>query len=387
VLDLHRRDVLVQGGAALAAIAALHSARPASAFPTRPGDVVIPWLDQPEPNPVPEVIQNQLVWEDLDSWITPNDEFFSIAHFDRPTIDPDTWKLAVDGLVRTPLALSLADIKARPRHEVAFTVECSGNHGFPFFTGGVGNAAWAGAPLAAVLEEAGVLDNGVEVVFWGADAGDIELPEREVKMHQNFARSMSLADAMSPGNILCYEMNGAGLPAPNGAPLRLIAPGWYGIANVKWLKRIEVRDRRFMGRFMARDYVTIREEEHAGETVWAETSVGRARLKSAPSRVTRNDAGHRIEGVAWGAPIARVEVRIDDGPWQEATIDHTEEAEHAWLAWSLDWPDAAPGEHAVTSRATDASGQVQPAMDDPWIAKKHTYWESNGQITRRIALF
>ena len=137
---------------------------------------------------------------------------------------------------------------------------------------------------------------------------------------------------------------------------------------------------------MARDYVTIREEEHAGETVWAETSVGRARLKSAPSRVTRNDAGHRIEGVAWGAPIARVEVRIDDGPWQEATIDRTEEAEHAWLAWSLDWPDAAPGEHAVTSRATDASGQVQPAMDDPWIAKKHTYWESNGQITRRIAL-
>ena len=122
-------------------------------------------------------------------------------------------------------------------------------------------------------------------------------------MHQNFARSMSLEDAMSPDNILCYEMNGADLPAPNGAPLRLIAPGWYGIANVKWLKRIEVRDRRFMSRFMGRDYVTIREEEHDGETVWAETSVGRARLKSAPSRVTKSDDGYRIEGVAWGAPI------------------------------------------------------------------------------------
>ena len=127
---------------------------------------------------------------------------------------------------------------------------------------------------------------------------------------------------MSPDNILCYEMNGADLPAPNGAPLRLIAPGWYGIANVKWLKRIEVRDRRFMSRFMARDYVTIREEEHDGETVWAETSVGRARLKSAPARVTKNDGGYRIEGVAWGAPIEKVEVRIDDGPWQPATIDH-----------------------------------------------------------------
>jgi DMSO/TMAO reductase YedYZ molybdopterin-dependent catalytic subunit len=377
--------MIIQGSAALAAMAALHSARSANAFPTRPGDVVVPWLDQPDPNPVPEVIKSQLVWEDLDSWITPNDKFFSIAHFDRPTIDADTWKLTVDGSVKTPLSLSLADIKARPRQEVTFTIECSGNHGFPFFTGGIGNAAWAGTPLAAILEEAGVMDDGIEVVFWGTDVGDIELKDdtRDVKMHQNFARSMSLQDALSPDNILCYEMNGADLPAPNGAPLRLISPGWYGVANVKWLKRIEVRDTRFMNRFMARDYVTIREEEHDGETVWTETSVGRARLKSAPSRVTRNEDGYCIEGVAWGAPIAKVEVKIDDGPWQAATIDHTEEAEYAWKVWSMLWPDAAPGEHTVTSRATDASGQVQPAMDDPWIAGKHTYWESNGQITRR----
>ena len=77
-------------------------------------------------------------------------------------------------------------------------------------------------------------------------------------------------------------------------------------------------------------------------------------------------------------------MKIDDGPWQPATIDHTEEAEFAWKIWSLDWPNPAPGEHTVTSRATDTSGQVQPAMDDPWIAKKHTYWESNGQVTRQI---
>ncbi len=388
MLDLHRRDILVHGGAALATLAAFSSARSATAFPTRPGDVVIPWLDQPDPNPVPEVIQTQLVWEDLDAWITPNDRFFSIAHFDRPTIDASSWSLTVDGLVDRPLDLSLADIKARPRQEVTFTIECSGNHGFPFFTGGIGNAAWAGTPLAAVLEEAGVLDNGIEVVFWGTDAGDIEIHDdtRNVTMHQNFARSMSIEEAMSPDNILCYAMNGADLPAPNGAPLRLIAPGWYGIANVKWLKRIEIRDRRFASLFMGRDYVTIREEEHDGETVWAETSVGRTRLKSAPSRVTRNDEGYRVEGVAWGAPIEKVEVKIDDGPWQPATIDHTEEAEHAWKVWSIDWPDPAPGEHAVTSRAIDASGQVQPAMDDPWIAKKHTYWESNGQITRRVEI-
>ncbi len=321
-------------------------------------------------------------------WVTPNEKFFAVSHFNRPVIDASTWKLEIDGLVEKPMGLSLADLKARPRQETFFTLECSGNHGFPDFVGAVGNAAWAGTPLAAVLQEAGVKDSGIEVVFWGTDVGDIELHDaiRDVKMHQNFARSMSLEDAMSPDNILCYEMNGADLPASHGAPLRLIAPGWYGIANVKWLKRIEVRDRRFASLLMGRDYVTIREEEHDGETVWAETSVGRARLKSAPARVAKDDAGYRIEGVAWGAPIDKVEVKIDDGPWQQATIDDTEAAEFAWKAWSLDWPSPAPGEHTITSRATDASGQVQPAMDDPWIAKKHTYWESNGQITRHISV-
>ncbi len=384
--QLQRRDFIVKGSAALAALAMFQS-RFAQAFPSRPGETVIAWLDQPPPDPDP-ADQDLLVWEDLNSWLTPNEKFFSISHFNRPEIDAATWKLEVDGLVKKPLNLTLADIKARPRQEVVFTVECSGNHGFPFFTGGIGNARWAGTPLAAILEEAGVKENGIEVVFWGTDAGDIKLKDdiRDVQMHQNFARSMSLADAMSPNNILCYEMNGEALPQPNGSPLRLIAPGWYGIANVKWLKRIEVRDRRFASLLMGRNYVTIREEEHNGETVWAETSVGRARLKSAPARVTQKDNSYRITGAAWGAPIGKAEVKIDDGQWMEATIDHSEEAEFAWKIWHLDWENPAPGEHTVTSRATDVSGQVQPAMDDPWIAKKKTYWESNGQVTRRIKI-
>ena len=384
---LARREFIINGSAALAALAVFQS-RFAQAFPSRPGETVVAWLDQPAANPVPEVIKTQLVWEDMDSWVTPNDKFFSIAHFDRPVIDAKAWKLEIDGLVKKPMSLTLADLKARPRKETVFTVECSGNHGFPFFTGGIGNAQWAGTPLAAILEEAGVKENGIEVVFWGTDVGDIALKDdfRDVKMHQNFARSMSLTEAMNPNNLLCYEMNGAALPAPNGFPLRLIAPGWYGIANVKWLKRIEIRDTRFESLLMGRNYVTIREEEHNGETVWAETSVGRARLKSAPARVTHNDSGYRISGAAWGAPIAKVEVKIDNGPWLEAKIDHTEEAKFAWKIWYLDWETPAKGEHTVTSRAIDKNGQIQPAMDDPWITKKHTYWESNGQITRHIGI-
>lgn len=383
-----RREFIGQAGAAIAAFAVLQSARRARAFPGETGEEIVPWLDQPAPNPDPFGIQDQLVWEELDSWITPNDEFFSISHFDRPTIDGDAWQLEIGGLVSNPMSLTLADIKARPRQEVVFTVECSGNHGFPFVTGLIGNARWAGTPLAQVLQEAGVKEGGIEVVFWGADVGDVELKDniRDVRMHQQFARSMSLEDAMNPDNLLCYEMNGAELPAANGYPLRLIAPGWYGIANVKWLTRIELRDRRFMSLLMGRDYVTIRAEEHDGETVWAETSVGRTLLKSAPAKVARGPSGYRIIGAAWGAPIAEVEVQIDDGPWQAATIDTADEAEFAWKIWSLDWPDPAPGEHTVTSRAIDEDGNVQPAADDPWITGKHTYWESNQQITRRVAI-
>jgi DMSO/TMAO reductase YedYZ molybdopterin-dependent catalytic subunit len=309
---LQRRE-LIQGSAAVAAIAALHTARRAYAFPTRSGEKVVEWTDKLPPNPVPEVIKNQLVWEDLDSWVTPNDKFFSIAHFNRPVIDASAWKLEISGLVKKPLALTLADIKARPRQEVTFTIECSGNTGLPFFNGGIGNARWAGTPLAPILKEAGVLDSGIEVVFWGTDEGEIKRAD-DVKFKQNFARSMSLAEAMDPKNILCYEMNGAALPPDNGFPMRLVAPGWYGIANAKWLKRIDVRDQRFENRFMGRDYVTLREEDHNGETVWVETSVGRARLKSAPARVTHIGNDYRIVGAAWGAPVDRVEVKIDDGP-------------------------------------------------------------------------
>jgi DMSO/TMAO reductase YedYZ molybdopterin-dependent catalytic subunit len=377
----------MQGSTALAGLALLHSPLLGQAFPRRPGEAVIPWVDQPPPHPRPQVVSNQLQWEELDAWITPNAKFFRIAHYQGPSgpaLDEKQWKLEITGHVKRPLTVTLSQLKARPRQEVIFTLECSGNHGFPFFIGGIGTAKWAGTPLAPLLQEAGVLDKGIEVVFVGSDAGEEEV--RQIKMPQHFARSMSLADAMNPNNLLCYEMNGEPLPQPHGFPLRLIAPGWYGIANVKWLKRIEVRDTRFMGRFMGRDYVTIREEQREGESVWMETSVGRALLKSVPAKVTRKNGHYRIIGAAWGAPIQRVEVQIDGGPWMLATVDRSEDAAFAWKIWSLEWQNPSPGEHTIVSRAIDTMGQIQPAMDDPWIAKKRTYWESHGQVTRRIRL-
>ena len=382
--DISRRQMLKQGGATLTGFALLQTSWLAQAFPNRPGEETMPWLDQAPANPSGEAVVNLQPTEELASWLTPTDKFFQVAHYNKPVIDEKSWSLAIDGLVRQPASFNLSALKARPRQEVVYTLECAGNHGFPWFISGIGNAKWAGTPLAPLLKEAGALEQGVEVVFWGSDGGEEAV--RDLKIPQQFARSMSMHDAMNPNNLLCYEMNGAALPPQHGFPVRLVAPGWYGVANVKWLKRIEVRDTRFMGRFMARDYVTIREEQRNGESLWTETSVGRSLIKSMPVKITRKDGQYQVVGLAWGAPIAKVEVQVDGGPWVEATIDRSEEAEYAWKPWSLGLANVSAGTHTVTSRATDNQGKLQPAMDDPRIAKKKTYWESNGQVSRRVQL-
>jgi DMSO/TMAO reductase YedYZ molybdopterin-dependent catalytic subunit len=411
--EMSRRTLLKGGGAAFAGLTTVHVAGPAYAFPGHPGDEVIPWLDQPAPNPVPQIAQRQLIWEELDSWLTPADEFFIISHYNTPTLDQATHRLDIAGLVARPQSLTMADLRARPRREVTFTMECSGNTGLPFLIGAVGNARWTGTPLAPLLERAGILEAGIEVIFWGADSGPVTIRDNsgiiasgrtgtgvddgagalDLTITEQFARSMSVEDALNRDNLLCYDMNGAPLPREHGLPLRLIAPGWYGVANVKWLTRIEVVDQRYAGRFMARDYVTIRETTRDGRTVWTFSTVRHDRLKSAPAKVTRRRGRYAILGAAWGAPIAEVEVRIDDGPWMTAELQDPPSrtrsrarSEFAWRFWTLNWGRPAPGEHRITSRAFDVDGNLQPPPDDPYLASKVTFWESNGQITRRVRI-
>jgi DMSO/TMAO reductase YedYZ molybdopterin-dependent catalytic subunit len=296
---------------------------------------------------------------------------------------------------------------------VTFTMECSGNTGLPFLICAVGNARWTGTPLGPLLERAGILEAGIEVIFWGADSGPVTIRDNsgivrqgsgtgvddgagalDLTVTEQFARSMSVEDALNRDNLLCYDMNGAPLPREHGFPLRLIAPGWYGVANVKWLTRIEVIDQRYAGRFMARDYVTIRETTRDGRTVWTFSTVRHDRLKSAPAKVTRRRGRYSILGAAWGAPIAEVEVRIDDGPWMTAEPDDPPtpksgsrgRSEFAWRFWTLKWGRPTAGEHRIASRAFDVDGNLQPAPDDPYLAGKVTFWESNGQITRRVRI-
>ena len=374
-------------------------------------ETVLDWLDQPDPIPSP-VSENVTVparWEELDSWHTSNADFFTVKHYNLPELTADSFALTVDGLVDHPQSIGLGDLRSRPRREVDFTLECSGNNGLPFFVSGIGNARWAGASLAAVLRKAAPKHDGVEVVFWGADEGPVTIRDDsgilsggltgttepdsggglDLTITEQFARSMSLAEAMQPENILCYEMNGAPLPALHGYPLRLIAPGWYGVANVKWLTRIELRDGRHAGRFMARDYVTIREGTVAGKTVWTFTTVGHTRLKSAPGRVVRRGTQHTVEGAAWGGEIDRVEVQIGDGPWQRARIRRMRsqgDKEFSWSFWTFDWGQPPAGTYSIRSRVFGDHGEIQPAPDDPYLSSRRTYWESNGQVTRTVLI-
>jgi DMSO/TMAO reductase YedYZ molybdopterin-dependent catalytic subunit len=408
--EMSRRTLLKGGGAAIAGFSALRVAGPAHAFPGSGGEV-IPWLDQPPEPPFPDT--RFLKWEELDSFYTAPEKFFIVSHYFNPDVDAAAWRLGIDGLVARPQSLSLAELMARPRREVTFTLECSGNNGYPFVIGAIGNARWAGTPLAPVLERAGVAREGTEVVFWGADSGPVTIRDNSgvVRSHpgepasplptdidltitEQFARSMSLEEALSGDKLLCYEMNGVPLPREHGFPLRLIAPGWYGVANVKWLTRIEVTDQRYAGRFMARDYVTIREQVRDGQTVWTFNTVKHDRLKSAPAKVTRRRGRYTIMGAAWGAPIAEVEVQIDDGPWLTATLDerhHPRDGSHgrsgfAWRFWTLRWGRPPAGEHTIRSRAFDVDGNIQPAADDPYLASRVTFWENNGQIGRRVRI-
>ncbi len=372
----------------LAGVGAAVGARPVWAWFVpetwfQPDEGVLPFTDVPADFPTRRPGAEAPFRQDLRalrSWITPNEEFFAVSHYGVPRVDVASWRLVTEGLVSKRLVLSFDELKRRPRVERTVTFECSGNRA-QVFHGMVGNATWAGVSLRGILEEARPAGEAREVIFWAADRGKEKI--RDGEYEQQFARAMSLEEALASDAMLAYEMNGEPLPLVHGAPLRLVVPGWYGIANVKWVERIELSDRRLMNRFMGRDYVTIMGRQTERGVEWVETSVTRQRVKSVVARVTRVRAGAeeriRIFGVAWtdGTPLASVEVQVDDGPWQRARLE-AHRNPFAWTFFTLELPPLAPGEHTVVSRAADAKGRRQP--ED--LSLKKTYWEDNAQFRR-----
>lgn len=307
----------------------------------------------------------------LNTWITPTERYFVRNHFsDVPHLDRSIWHLVINGEVSRPLHLSFADILAMPSTEVVVTMECAGNsrsyvtppaEGLAFRHGAVSTARWKGVSLRTVLEQAGVKESAVEVMFEGADAGSEE--EDGVAFDLNYRRSLPLEKAWHPDTLLAYEMNGQALTADHGFPLRLVVPRWYGMASVKWLTRINVLDHPFDGFFQKRRYVMINQgPENSLERVPVTALQVKSLITSPRHGEVIQPGACPIRGFAWSGAgeIKRVEVSTDGGiSWQEATL-LGESDPNAWRQWEFLWQTSSPGHFIFMVRTTDASGNTQP---------------------------
>ena len=305
--------------------------------------------------------------------VTPPGLHYVLVHYDIPMLDADQWRLDLHGCVDEPTSFDLETLQDLPRHTVRVTMECAGNGrahltprpvSQPWLTGAVGTADWTGVRLVDLLEAAGVTSAGVDVVFSGADHGI----ERGVE--DDYRRGLSLADATDGDVLVAYEMNGHPLPPQHGFPARLVVPGWYGMAHVKWLRDIEVVDAPFEG---FQNIEAYRLRTQPGEEGTPVTRIEPRALLVPPgfpdfmsrTRVAR-PGEHLLEGRAWSgwAEVTRVEVSADDGrSWWNADVEPSS-GQRAWQRFTTRWR-AEPGEHRLRARAHDASGRSQP-LEPPW---------------------
>jgi DMSO/TMAO reductase YedYZ molybdopterin-dependent catalytic subunit len=357
------------------------------------GETDVPFIDVPDtfnPNPA-DGARRLLDLRKIDGVLTPVDQFFFIQHFDKPEIDAASFRLKLTGLVRQPLELSLADLQSMRAVDIVNGYECSGNSA-RVMQGLSSNGRFTGVRLRDVLRRAGVMENAREVVLFGADKGseDVVFRQNTLKLPQQFARSITLENAMREEPILAWALNGQALRREHGFPLRVVMPGWYGVANVKWLSEIRLQEDRFLGNYQARWYRTVRAVGGSGEptdpeTQFIETEVTKLNLKSVIARIRKAGSAHQVLGFVLndGTPLRSVEVRIDAGPWQRATLDPAN-SQYAWKLFSYRWEGATPGEHSLVSRATDVDGVVQPTAED--LARKKTFLEDNAQFPRKVRI-
>lgn len=298
----------------------------------------------------------EALWADF----TPTESFFVRCHFGIPLLDLKTWHLEVEGGVRHPLRLSLSDLQALPHRAVVVTLECAGNgralmhpapSGVPWKLGAVGTARFVGVPLHHVLRQAGLLPEAGEVLFVGADAGEVA-PGRT----EPFARSVPVDVALSPEVLLAWEMNGRPLRPEHGFPLRLVVPGWYGMASVKWLSRIVVLTEPFRGYFQTERYV------YANGVVEPVTRIRVRSLIIHPHDGARLPEGPvDVLGIAWSGygPIREVLLSADGGESFDEAELLAAPGPHAAVRWRFRWAPRA-GTYTLTARAADVAGHTQP---------------------------
>jgi len=388
-----RRDVMARAAAGVAGLAAL--GLPESLWALQDGEELVTLTDYTEAFKIEASANRPRVrcvdLRQLTSWTTPNDQHYTYAQTFVPTVDAATYRLRIAGFVERPMELTLDQLTARrDRRDEAVTLECSGNSTRPQrMSGLLSNGVWTGVGLKSLLEECGVKPEAREVLFLGLDRQSekkFQAGNREYEAPHG--RAISLIDALAPDTMLAFALNGQPIPAEQGFPVRLLVPGWYGMTQIKWLGRIEVLDRRYEGQHQVRNYLSLRSIQTPDGPTWIDTSISKNRLKSIVARVTRKrTAGgwdYRVTGPAWGGPvpIAKVEVQVDGGAWQPATLD-ARRAKYGWVLWSCTVPNLAPGTHTLVSRAIDANGTVQPT-EEQRRAEIASGREDNAQWTREI---
>jgi DMSO/TMAO reductase YedYZ molybdopterin-dependent catalytic subunit len=305
-------------------------------------------------------------------WVTPTRLFFVRNHFDVPQLDLATWRLSVAGCVARPLVLTWDELSEMPQRTILATLECAGNGrsfllqkvpGVQWSAGAVAHAEWSGVPLREVLERAGIADDAVEVVGEGADVGsEADHPE---PMH--FTRGLPRAKALHRDTLLALRMNGEPLTPSHGFPVRLLVPGWYGVASVKWLTKIDVMRVPFGGYFQTVKYTIKRDGAGGLET----TPLGEMAIKSEIVRPFAGEAlglgKQRVFGLAWAGeePVAKVELSTDGGEtWNETELLGPW-APYSWMMWEYLWNVREAGSYELLSRAMSVSGQRQPTQYDP----------------------
>jgi DMSO/TMAO reductase YedYZ molybdopterin-dependent catalytic subunit len=298
--------------------------------------------------------------------VMPNARFYVRNHFQIPAIDAATFRLNICGLVDRPLSLSLADLRQMRSQAIVVTLECAGNGrtlfdppipGEKWNLGAVSTAEWTGVPLVEVLDRAGVRSGAHDVLFRGADGGTVDGRSDVIR----FERSLQIDRSREADVLLAYAMNGEALPVHHGYPLRLIVPGWYAVASVKWLTEIELIGSPFAGYYQAEkyQYEWMRDDSIRREPVTLQQVRALITEPSPDQQVPCGDLV--VRGVAWSgaAPIARVEISLDDGPWREARLV-SERKRHSWQWWECTAPVPTRKVVTVRARATDFAGRTQP---------------------------
>jgi DMSO/TMAO reductase YedYZ molybdopterin-dependent catalytic subunit len=283
-----------------------------------------------------------------------------------PTLDAPSFRLAIGGLVERSQSFTVRDLQNMRSKTQVVTLECAGNgralfdrptEGEKWGLGAVSTAEWTGVPLVEILDRAGVRQDAQDVLFRGADGGVVDGRSESIR----FERSLRIDDARDSDVLLAYAMNGEPLPVEHGYPLRLIVPRWYAVASVKWLTEIELVDRAFTGHYQGDKYRY--EWQRDGRVVSEPVTLQRVRaLITEPLPDTDVRAGElAIRGVAWSgaAPIARVEVSLNGGDWQDARLV-SDRNRYSWQWWELITRVEKSGNLILRARAADMAGRTQP---------------------------